>query len=404
MKKGIITKKTLKEVFQSDETQKNTKKREGNREYSLNENQESGFSLEELHNLTSYAKKKAYCREHLKRLGTGSSRMVFELNDETVLKLAINKKGLAQNDVEWDMRNELSFTAKVFDIDEDVHRNHYAESVVNKEKLIIERIRNEFDDNLPCSEIFMNDIDPNRVIDHDLVDQFMSKDTYKSFPIKSVRVDMIIPTQKNLDNNKLAGLDVNQDTGAILFEENGKYYIIDGHHRIAKNILNNNTSIKAYVKECAKRLHESAEINKSQDMLRKKVGILKQGFDIICQDLQFTEIPKLHLINDLNYTSQNKSFAAYAPATKEVYCVIAGRNTADCMRSIAHELMHHKQNLEYRLYNGAGEDGTDIENEANAYAGKIMRKLGREIENIFEDKEKLTEGLKIITKNQLLTK
>ncbi len=271
------------------------------------------------------------------------------------------------------------------------------------EHRILERIRNEFENSLPCSEIFINPMEPDMMIDHDSVDEYIGKQTFKKFPTKSVRVDLIVPTQQNLDNTKLSSMDVSQDTGAVLYERNGKYYIIDGHHRIAKNIVNNQTSIKAYVKEDIKRLHEEVQLTKSNEMLSKKISILKQGFDIICQDLEFSEIPKLNLINDLNYTSQHKSFAAYSPSTKEVFCVIAGRNTADCMRSIAHELMHHKQNLEYRLYSGAGEDGTDIENEANSYAGKIMRRLGRELDNIFEDKEKLTEGLRILTKKKLLT-
>lgn len=265
-----------------------------------------------------------------------------------------------------------------------------------KESLIIERIRNNFEDNLPCSEVFFNELDKNMMIDHDLVDKFMEKGTYKNFPVEKVRVDMIYPTQFNLDNNKLPGLDLDQNTGAILYNVNGNYYIIDGHHRIAKNILNNNLFINAHVftkKEAPK--------TESEIKLEKKTEIINNCYRVICDDLNFDEPPKLNLINDLNYTSVNKSFAAYSPSTGDVYCVIASRNIADCVRSIAHELMHHKQNLEGRLYNGAGEDGTDIENEANSYAGKIMRKLGREITNIFEDQEKLTEG-KIIQKKDLL--
>lgn len=56
------------------------------------------------------------------------------------------------------------------------------------------------------------------------------------------------------------------------------------------------------------------------------------------------------------------------------------RAIIDICRSIAHELVHHKQNLEGRLINAAkdGEDGSPIENEANAVAGIIIRKYGKQ--------------------------
>jgi hypothetical protein len=55
------------------------------------------------------------------------------------------------------------------------------------------------------------------------------------------------------------------------------------------------------------------------------------------------------------------------------------RAIIDICRSIAHELVHHKQNLEDRLVDAVkdGEDGSPIENEANAVAGVIIRKYGK---------------------------
>ncbi len=55
------------------------------------------------------------------------------------------------------------------------------------------------------------------------------------------------------------------------------------------------------------------------------------------------------------------------------------RAIIDVCRSIAHELVHHKQNLDGRLIDAVkdGEDGTPIENEANSVAGIIIRKYGK---------------------------
>lgn len=69
----------------------------------LKEAMMDSFSYEELNSLPSFAKKVAYCKQHLGRhIGNGSSRLVFQIDDGKVLKLAKNKKGLAQNEYEYD--------------------------------------------------------------------------------------------------------------------------------------------------------------------------------------------------------------------------------------------------------------------------------------------------------------
>jgi hypothetical protein len=68
-------------------------------------------------------------------------------------------------------------------------------------------------------------------------------------------------------------------------------------------------------------------------------------------------------------------------------CVYAkNRAIIDVCRSIAHELVHHSQNLEGRLIDAIkdGEDGSPIENEANAVAGVIIRKYGKLHPEIYE--------------------
>ena len=58
---------------------------------------------------------------------------------------------------------------------------------------------------------------------------------------------------------------------------------------------------------------------------------------------------------------------------------VKDRAIIDVCRSIAHELVHHRQNLDDRLSNPKenGADGSEIENEANAKAGEIIRKYGK---------------------------
>jgi len=70
---------------------------------------------------------------------------------------------------------------------------------------------------------------------------------------------------------------------------------------------------------------------------------------------------------------------AYYDMVGFIKVYVKDRAIIDVCRSIAHELVHHKQNIEGRLTDTGkdGEDGSPIENEANAMAGVIIRRYGK---------------------------
>lgn len=61
-----------------------------------------GFDLDTFLKMTSFRKKILYANENLKRISSGSGRIVYGIDDTKVLKLARNEKGIAQNEVEGD--------------------------------------------------------------------------------------------------------------------------------------------------------------------------------------------------------------------------------------------------------------------------------------------------------------
>lgn len=88
----------------------------------IQEDYPSSFNMEEFKLLTSFRKRIAYCEKHLKRISSGSSRIVYQIDNEKVLKLAKNKKGLAQNEVEHTYSNDPYISdifAEVLDADTD---------------------------------------------------------------------------------------------------------------------------------------------------------------------------------------------------------------------------------------------------------------------------------------------
>lgn len=113
----------------------------------------------------------------------------------------------------------------------------------------------------------------------------------------------------------------------------------------------------------------------------QKAPLMKKFVEYACRELNINE-PQIHIINSPTYSQEHKSFGGYIPSEEKILVVVHNRNMADILRTLAHELVHHMQNLKGDKLNG--DDGSEIENEANARAGVIMRKFGRENPEIFE--------------------
>ena len=78
----------------------------------------SQFSFEHLKTLKSFKQKKEYIESMLQKIGAGSSRIVYQVDNEKVLKLAKNRKGLAQNEVEYNnASDDLDCFSKIYNFD-----------------------------------------------------------------------------------------------------------------------------------------------------------------------------------------------------------------------------------------------------------------------------------------------
>lgn len=92
------------------------------KERELEEDYPSTFDMEHFKGLPSFKKRIDYATEQLQKLSSGTARMIFKIDEEKVLKLAKNRKGLGQNRVEYDMSDDPvagDIFAKVYDGDED---------------------------------------------------------------------------------------------------------------------------------------------------------------------------------------------------------------------------------------------------------------------------------------------
>lgn len=85
----------------------------------LDEDYPVNFNMDEFKELNSFNARIKYCQDRLKRISSGSSRIVYQIDDEKVLKLAKNKKGIAQNGVEISYSRSDYPVSIMFDYEEE---------------------------------------------------------------------------------------------------------------------------------------------------------------------------------------------------------------------------------------------------------------------------------------------
>lgn len=88
-----------------------------------------------------------------------------------------------------------------------------------------------------------------------------------------------------------------------------------------------------------------------------------------------------------NHRKNLKTTANYDYTKEQKIIKICGKNRAlvDIMRSIAHELVHHKQFEQGRLKVQPPDIGGEIEDEANAKAGQYIKMFAKEDPTIYDE-------------------
>ena len=137
---------------------------------------------------------------------------------------------------------------------------------------------------------------------------------------------------------------------------------------------------------------------------------IQNMYGFFANKYSFDKHPDIHLDSD----EQNKAeilgkTAYYDPQSFEVHIYTDDRHPKDILRSIAHELIHHKQNLEDRLqvggYNGPGyylenDKLKDVEHEAMLEGNACMREW-EDTEKYKNPKESKNMSLKEWKNNEL---
>lgn len=113
-------------------------------------------------------------------------------------------------------------------------------------------------------------------------------------------------------------------------------------------------------------------------------SVLRDFIRYAAGEIGLKKMPRIHIHNDPEWSEQERSFGRFEPETQDLHINMWDRHIMDVFRTTAHELAHARQHEIESLGPDAGETGSDMENEAHAVAGIIMRNWARKHPNMFE--------------------
>jgi ribosomal protein S9 len=112
--------------------------------------------------------------------------------------------------------------------------------------------------------------------------------------------------------------------------------------------------------------------------------ILLDFIKFAAEQLELDSLPKFDFVFNDKRSVEHHSFGGYAPGAEHITITVKNRHIMDVCRTLAHELVHYKQDLKNELEDkGAGATGSPQENEANAEAAVVMRNWGKKHPELF---------------------
>jgi len=132
------------------------------------------------------------------------------------------------------------------------------------------------------------------------------------------------------------------------------------------------------------------KINPGLEHVTDRSDLLRDFVIFVCKDLHCMPCD-IDIVNGRD-GSGLKTTAQYDPNNHHVMVNAKNRHFGDVLRSIAHELVHHKQNVNGEFSGPVQDVGGDIEDEANARAGALLKSFAYQEgpERIYESPEHRT--------------
>ena len=107
------------------------------------------------------------------------------------------------------------------------------------------------------------------------------------------------------------------------------------------------------------------------------VEMFKKFLPLAMKVLGINSLPKMNFEPTL-HTGEQPSFGMYVNGEKTLHVAITNRHPVDILRTVAHELVHYRQDPRNELNDNSGETGSPEENQAHEIAGVIMRHFNKQ--------------------------
>jgi hypothetical protein len=116
---------------------------------------------------------------------------------------------------------------------------------------------------------------------------------------------------------------------------------------------------------------------------RDTFKILHDFVRFAADHLELKSLPKLEFMFDTKKSVEHRSFGGYGG--HHIRITVTNRHIMDVCRTLAHELVHYRQDLNHELDGpDPGATGSPQENQANAEAAVIMRNWGKKHPELFK--------------------
>lgn len=120
----------------------------------------------------------------------------------------------------------------------------------------------------------------------------------------------------------------------------------------------------------------------ADNMTPRFIELLKKFISFTVKFINIDTPFKLHLVH--SKVPQLRTTGVYINKDREMWIRVKDRHPVDLLRSISHEMVHHKQNEYGILHAHSGDDASPEEGQANRIAGIVIRKFGKMYPEIYE--------------------
>jgi hypothetical protein len=162
----------------------------------------------------------------------------------------------------------------------------------------------------------------------------------------------------------------------ILNYDNDKYYLVNGEFVLSLQKALNLTP-DTLMARINPKIHEDGESE-------EEINLVNEFINYVKNELGLVQTPKIDFSDDIDHVKEQRSFGYFSPDKNIIWVYAGDRNTADIFRTLAHELIHRKQEEDGKIDYESGKTGSNIENEANAKAGIFLRDFGKKYDGIYD--------------------